>query len=81
MATEMTKLTIRLPKQDVEFAKGYAKAHGINVTELIDRYVRRIRALENNAPSPELDAISGLIPSSVDAESEYRRHVRNKHEC
>lgn len=79
MATETTKLTIRLPKQDAEFAKAYAKAHGLSVTEVIDRYLRRMRALEQHAPSPALEAITGLVPEEVDAETEYRRHILGKH--
>nr|WP_301289563.1 DUF6364 family protein [Natronocella acetinitrilica] len=77
--TETTKLTIRLPRQDVEFAKTYAKAHGLTVTEVIDRYLRRMRALETHQPSPDLDFITGLIPADLDAEDEYRRHLTNKH--
>lgn len=73
------KLTIRLPKSDVDFAKAYAKAHGITVTEVIDRYFRRMRSLERRTPAPEIVAISGLVPSDVDAEEEYRKHLRDKH--
>lgn len=80
METETTKLTIRLPRRNVEFAKSYAKAHGMTVTEVIDRYLRRMRALEEQSPSPELDFITGLVPPEVDAEKEHRRHLRNKHE-
>jgi len=79
MGTETTKLTVRLPRQDVEFAKSYAKAHGLTVTEVIDRYLRRMRALEQQTPSPELDFITGLVPADVDAEDEHRRHVEIKH--
>ncbi|MDZ7841674.1 MAG: DUF6364 family protein [Gammaproteobacteria bacterium] len=79
MALETTKLTIRLPKRDVEFAKAYAKAHGLSVTEVIDRYLRRMRALEQRIPSPDLESITGLVPSHVGAEDEHRRHLRDKH--
>lgn len=79
MAVETTKLTIRLPREDVAFAKAYAKAHGLSVTEVIDRYLRRMRALDEQAPIPELDAITGLVPSNVDAQAEFRRHRRDKH--
>jgi hypothetical protein len=41
---ETVKLTLRLPKSDLEFAKQYAQAHRITVTELIDRYLRSLRA-------------------------------------
>lgn len=79
MDPETVKLTIRLPRQDVEFAKAYAAAHGLTVTEVIDRYLRRMRALEQRSPAPELEAITGLVPHDIDAEAEYRRHVQDKH--
>ena len=79
MAMDSTKLTIRLPRQDVDFAKAYAKAHGLTVTEIIDRYLRRMRALAEQTPSPELDFITGLVPGDIDAEDEHRRHLENKH--
>src|SRR3954462_4175960 len=40
---ETAKLTVRLPKTDLDFAKEYAQAHRITVTELIDRYLRSLR--------------------------------------
>lgn len=79
MQAETVKLTIRLPRQDVEFAKAYAKAHDLSVTEVIDRYLRRMRALQSAEPSPELDFITGLVPSDVDAEIEYRHYLHEKH--
>ncbi len=79
MAIETTKLTIRLPSEDVAFAKAYAKAHGLSVTEVIDRYLRRMRALDEQVPSPALEAITGLVPSDVDAEGEFQRHRQDKH--
>lgn len=79
MSTETTKLTIRLPRQDVEFAKAYAKSHGLTVTEVIDRYLRQMRALEQHSPNPDLDAITGLVPADVDVLEEVRRHRVEKH--
>ena len=76
---ETTKLTIRLPRKDVEFAKAYAKAHGITVTEFIDRLLRRMRNLERTSPHPEVEAISGLVPPDVDVQSEYHQHLLVKH--
>lgn len=77
---DTVKLTIRLPRGDLEFAKGYAREHGITVTEFIDRYLRRMRALEGGTPVAELEAIMGLVPSDVDVESEHRRHRLEKHD-
>jgi hypothetical protein len=75
---ETVKLTVRLPKSDLEFAKKYAQAHRITVTELIDRYLRSLRGGEG-VIHPEVEKISGLIPSQVDAKAEYREHALRKH--
>ncbi len=79
MQTHTTKLTVRLPRQDVEFVKTYAKSHGLTVTEVINRYLRRMRSLEQGSISPELDAITGLVPADIDAESAYQYHLNRKH--
>lgn len=79
MARETIKVTVRLPKQDVEFAKAYARAHGITMTEVIDRHLRRLRALERQTPSAEVEAITGLIPPDVDVEHVYQDHLAGKH--
>lgn len=75
MTVETTKLTLHLPKQHVDFAKKYAEGHGISVNDLIDSYIRRLQSPPGGGVSAELDAITGLLPSDVDVESEYRQHV------
>jgi len=75
---EIVKLTVRLPKSDLDFAKQYAQAHRITVTELIGRYLRSLRGGGGSGTiHPEVEKISGLIPSEVDARAEY--HARGKH--
>jgi hypothetical protein len=76
---ETTKLTVRLPRRDLEFAKRYAQAHRMTVTELIDRYLRSLQTGAGAAIHPEVEKISGLIPSDIDAKSEYLEHVLRKH--
>ena len=75
---ETVKLTVRLPKSHLDFAKQYAQAHRITVTELIDRYLRSLRG-RGSAIHPEVEKISGLIPPEVDVRAEYSEHVRGKH--
>jgi uncharacterized protein DUF6364 len=75
---DTAKLTVRLPKNDLEFAKQYAQAHRITVTELIDRYLRSLQA-GVGAIHPEVERISGLIPADVDARAEYREHLLEKY--
>ena len=63
----------------MEFVKAYAKANQMTVTEVIDRSLRRLRALDEEELSPELDDITGLLPADVDAEQAYREHLARKH--
>ena len=74
MATETCKLTIRLPVEDVEFVKRYAKAHDLSVTEVINRYLRRMRLLDKEVLPPALDEITGLLPADMDIAVEVRDH-------
>lgn len=78
---ETAKLTIRLPKEDLEFAKQYAQEHQVTVTELIDRYLRRLRNTPGASIHPEVEKISGLVPSDIDARAQYREHLASKHRC
>ena len=78
MPTQTAKLTIRLPREDLDFAKTYAKAHGLTLTEVIDRYLRLLRDREHR-PSAALARVTGLIPAEVDGEAEYQRHLIKKH--
>jgi hypothetical protein len=75
---ETAKLTVRLPKRDLDFAKQYAEAHRITVTELIDRYLRSLQA-GTGAIRHEVEAISGLVPADVDARAEHQEHLLRKH--
>jgi Family of unknown function (DUF6364) len=76
---ETAKLTVRLPKRDLDFAKRYAEAHRITVTELIDRYLRSLQAGAGAAIHPAVEDISGLVPADVDARAEHHQHVLRKH--
>lgn len=79
MAT--AKLTVRLPKEDIEFAKQYARAHGLTLTELIDRHFRHLRNQMDSEIHPEVEQISGLVPAHVNTEgAEYHEHLLKKHQ-
>ncbi|MGC9457406.1 MAG: DUF6364 family protein [Halothiobacillaceae bacterium] len=78
MPAETAKLTIRLPREDLDFAKSYAKAHGVTLTEVIDRYLCLLRAREHR-PSAEIARMTGLLPPEIDGEAEYHQHLAEKH--
>jgi Family of unknown function (DUF6364) len=76
---ETAKLTVRLPKRDLEFAKRYAQEHRITVTELIDRYLQRLQAGQFSPIHPEVEKISGLVPSDIEAGPLYHEYLMSKH--
>lgn len=76
---ETVKLTIRLPAEDIAFVKGYAKAHGLSVTEVIDRYLRRMRALGEGELAPAVEELTGLLPKDLDLQAERDRYLDEKH--
>lgn len=78
---ETAKLTLRLPKADVEFAKQYAKLHGITVTELIDRYFRQLQTLTEPGIHPEVEKITGILPPEINVQAEYGDYLERKHSC
>ncbi|MDT0633631.1 hypothetical protein [Spectribacter hydrogenoxidans] len=43
------------------------------MTDTINRQLRRMGGPDQQASPPVLDAITGLVPSNVNAESEFRR--------
>jgi hypothetical protein len=63
----------------LEFAKRYAREHGMTVTELIDRYLRTLQANPKLSIHPVVERISGLVPSGIDGEADYREHLLEKH--
>jgi len=57
---DTTRLTIRLPTEDIEFARRYARAHRLSVAELIDRQLRFLRS-NAGAIHPEVTGMTGVI--------------------
>ncbi len=56
---ETAKLTVLLPKQDLEFAERYARAHRITVNKLVDQLLRGLRNSEkarSESARSEVDA-------------------------
>jgi len=61
---DTAELTLRLPRQDLEFAEEYARAHRITVNELVDRLLQRLRKNEkvhSEAARSEVDAWQELF--------------------
>ena len=76
---ERQKLTVRLPKEDLEFVKRYAAAHQLTVTEVISRYLKCLQQ-QHDKIHPEVKRISGLVPAHIDAKAAYHEHLLYKHQ-
>lgn len=76
---DTAKLTVRLPRKSLEFAKEYAREHHITVTDLITRYLQRLQNGQPTPIHPDVERFSGLIPEDVDAEALYLEHIERKH--
>lgn len=79
---DTTKLTIRLPREQVQFLKAFAAAHELTATEVISRYLRRLAQRQNLALSelsPELREFIGSIPADVDWKAERDAHLDKKY--
>ena len=70
-----TKLTIRIEKQWLEYAKRYAAQHDTTVTQLVTDFLRHL-ALKDQAtsPTPVLDRLSGILSPDVSVD-EYYQHL------
>jgi hypothetical protein len=73
------KLTIRLPEEDIDFAKQYAARHGLTMTELIDRYLKKLQHPPEKLLNPDIIRFSGIIPETIDARKDHYSAVEEKH--
>ena len=73
------KLTVRLPADDLEFAKKYARKHRLSLSGLIKHYVKLLEQAEAEAIPKEVSSIVGIIPDTADAVKEYHEDMEIKH--
>jgi hypothetical protein len=74
-----TKLTVRVPRNLLENAKRYAKAHDTTLTELISAYLERIPTdIEALDDAPVVRRLTGLLSSEVSVE-DYKKHLDDKY--
>ena len=74
-----SEITIHLSTEELNFAQKYASEHGLTIEELIDRYIKRLRAHTDSKNNSELERYSGIVPADIDAEMVYKEHLLRKH--
>jgi len=75
----MTKLTVRVPKDILERAKGYARENHTTLTRLISEYLRQLTTLNDPlADAPIVRRLSGTLSREVSVE-DYREYLRRRY--
>jgi len=79
-----TKLTLKLDENIIEKAKTYAKEKKTSLSVLIENYLQRITANENEPEgkiTPLVKSLSGIIslPKDYDYEKNYTKHLISKY--
>lgn len=83
-----TKLTLRLERELIDRAKRYARARGTSVSQMVAHYFQALTAEEATIGGDErwvdglpplTRALLGLAAGSDLDETDYRRHLEEKH--
>jgi hypothetical protein len=76
------RMTIRLPADELAFAKAYAKNHGLTLTGLVHHYFDTLARTEQGGDIPaEVTEIAGTVPPDLDARDQYYAAALRKHSC
>ena len=76
---EQTKLTVRVPRDLLEGAKRYAKAHNTTLTRLISTSLPGLSAQEDPlVDAPIVRRLSGILSKDVSV-GDYDRYLEGKY--
>lgn len=73
-----TKLTVRVPRDLLENVKRFAAQNNTTLTDLIEAYLRRIRAQAPLDDAPIVRRLSGVLPKNITVQ-DYREHLEEKY--
>lgn len=76
---QKTKLTVRVPRELLENAKGYAAEHNTTLTGLIEAYLRRIPAGQSLEIAPIVRRLSGILSPDITIQ-DYKKHLEEKYD-
>ena len=74
-----TKLTIRVPRDVLEEAKGYALRNRTTLTRLVSEYLRHLADEKSPlAEAPSVRRLAGVLSADV-SEADYRTYLEEKY--
>ncbi len=75
-----TKLTLRLDEELIARAKRHSAESGKSVSQLVSDYFTLIDSQESDVEiTPRVRSLRGVLAGSDLDESDYRRHLEEKH--
>jgi Family of unknown function (DUF6364) len=73
------RLTIRVPRNLLEEARGYARENQTTLTRLVSHYLRELAAARDPlAAAPTVRRLSGSLSPAVSVD-DYRQHLEEKY--
>lgn len=84
LKTMRKRLTLRMEKDLIDYAKVYAKEHGTSVSKMVANYFAAVAAKEKNIPPEDEDFgpithSLGAEPTQEVTEEDYYRYLEEKH--
>jgi len=74
-----SRLTINLPKSEIDFLKKYARMNKISVSNLIDRWIKILKAKSKPTIHPDIEKLTGIIPPDIDVDEAITEYIMAKH--
>jgi len=76
-----TKLTLRLDDRLIERAKGEAEKRGKSVSQMVAEFFGSLGSVSKNGANfpPRTASLLGVLRKKSSAESDYKRHLREKY--
>ena len=74
-----SRLTISLPKSEIDFLKKYARMNKISVSNLIDRWIKILKEKSKPPIHPDIEKFTGIIPADIDVDKAIAEYIMTKH--
>jgi len=75
----MSTITIPLPDEDLNFLRAYSNAQGTSAEAFLARQARNLRQQLQVPLARDVEAASGIISPAINAETNHREHLEQKH--
>ena len=74
-----SRLTLSLPKSQIDFLKKYARMNKISVSNLIGRWIKSLKAESKPTIHPDIEKFTGIIPADIDVDKAITGYIMAKH--